>query len=54
MDRLWVGYWMGGATMALSVGIAYGLAPMWFTVPTAIAAWFLLTPIGILIAKRRM
>jgi hypothetical protein len=54
MDRLWTGYWMGGTTMAVVVLLSHIQAtPSWFTLPVSIAVWFLITPLGIWIAKRR-
>ena len=47
-DRLWVGYWIGGATAsAMGFIAAMGDLPFWI----AFMMWVALTPLGIYLAR---
>lgn len=51
-DPLWVGYWTGGASMALALILPYALTGSPTALPVAVLSWVTMTPIGILIATR--
>lgn len=51
-DRLWFGYWTGGASMAVTLLTTYFLVDNPGAVLVAVLSWVTLTPVGILIAKR--
>ena len=49
-DRLWVGYWIGGASSWLcALAVTVGDLPIWL----AFIVWLALTPTGIFIAKQQ-
>ncbi len=51
-DPLWVGYWSGGASMALALFIPYAITGSAASLPIALLSWVAMTPFGIFIAKR--
>ncbi len=50
-DRLWIGYWSGGATLSI-MGFICVLADMPFWI--AFMMWVATTPLGIMITKHRV
>ncbi len=50
---LWVGYWAGGASMAVALLMTHFFVDNPGAVFVAVLAWVTLTPVGILIARRK-